>query len=251
MRLTRGQKTLRNALLCILLAALVYAMLGFPPCTVRGMLDRVERRYLLSDLEPVLVERSSWRYSGDLLAHHTTHLIARTGDSYIYTEFTRHGLEVRPEYRRGTKMGRDALCLGLNGTLYVAGDFTEAASAAVEVTAQRTTRMYDPETEEYELVTQEKETFSYEGEKAGDALFSFRYREGEEGMTSWGAWGPYTGLEGAAYNWYSSYTKGNRDGGRGILHGDLPVKVTLYDGEGGVLDTLELSIDNYELYGNY
>ena len=44
MRLTRGQKTLRNALLCILLAALVYAMLGFPPYTVRGMLDRVERR---------------------------------------------------------------------------------------------------------------------------------------------------------------------------------------------------------------
>ena len=42
MRLTRGQKTLRNALLCILLAALVYAMLGFPPYTVRGMLDRVE-----------------------------------------------------------------------------------------------------------------------------------------------------------------------------------------------------------------
>lgn len=251
MRLTRGQKTLRNALLCALLAALVYAMLGFPPYTVRGMLDRVERRYLLSDLEPVLVERNSWRYSGDLLAHHTTHLIARTGDSYISTEFTRHGLEVQTEYRRSSKMSRDALCLGLDGTLYVAGDFTEAASASVEVTAQRTTRMYDPETEEYELVVRDKKTFSYEGEKVSGNLFSFRYREGEEGVTSWGAWGPYTGLEGAAYNWYSNYVRGQKDGGRGILHGDLPVKVTLYDGEGGTLDTLELSVDNYELYGSY
>lgn len=248
MRLTRGQKTLRNALLCILLAALVYAMLGFPPYTVRGMLDRVERRYLLSDLEPVLVVRDSWRYSDDFLPHRVTYLIARTGDAYVSTDFTRHGLEVRPEYRRNLKMSRSALCLGLNGTLYVAGDFGEAASASVEVTAQRTTRMYDPETEEYELVVGDKKTFVYEGEKDGDALFAFRYREGTGGMGSWGAWGPYTGLEAAAYNWYSVYPKGAPDGVRGILHGDLPVKVTLYDEAGGVLDTLELSIDNYELH---
>ena len=75
----RGQKTVRNLALCALLGALVYTMLGFPPYTVRGMLDRVERLYLLSDLEPVLVVRDSWRYSNNFLPHHVTHLIARTG----------------------------------------------------------------------------------------------------------------------------------------------------------------------------
>lgn len=246
--MSRGQKTVRNLLLCALLGALVYAALGFPPYTVRGMLDRVERRYLLSDLDPVLVVRDSWRYSSDVLPHHVTYLIARTGDAYISTDFTRHGLDVRPEYRRNLKLSHNALCLGLNGTLYVAGDFGEAASASVEVTAQRTTRMYDPETEEYELVVRDKKTFSYPGEKVSGALFSFRYREGKGGMASWGAWGPYTDLEEAAYNWYSTYYKGASDGSRGILHGDLPVKVMLYDEAGGVLDTLELSISNYELF---
>lgn len=244
--MSRGQKTIRNLLLCALLWALVYAMLGFPPCTVRGMLDRVERQYLLSDLEPVLVEKSSRRYTGNFLAQHTTCLIARTGDTYVSTEFTRRGLEVQTEYRRGLTMSRGALCAAVNGTLYAAGDFAEAASATVEVTARRTTQVYDPETEEYKLTLGEEKTFSYQGEKVSDNLFSFYYRE--EDPDTWGVWGPSTGLEGAAYRWYSAYTKGDRDGGRGILHADLPVKVTLYDEAGGTLDTLELSIDNYELH---
>lgn len=249
MKLSRGQKTVRNLALCALLGALVYTMLGFPPYTVRGMLDRVERLYLLSDLEPVLVVRDSWRYSNNFLPHHVTHLIARTGDTYVSTEFTRHGLEVRPEYRRNLAMSRDALCLGLNGTLYVAGDFAGAASASVEVTAQRTTRIYDPETEEYELTLGERKTFTYPGEKDGDTLFAFDYRE--DGPDNWGAWGPYTGLEAAAYNWYSVYIKGDKSGGRSILHCDLPVKVTLYDEAGGTLETLDLTIDNYELHHSY
>lgn len=244
--MSRGQKTVRNLILCALLGALVYAMLGFPPCTVRGMLDRVERQYLLSDLEPVLVEKNSRRYDNHFLAQHTTCLIARTGDTYVSTEFTRRSLEVETEYRRGLTMSRGALCTAMDGTLYVAGDFTEAASASVEVTAQRTTRVYDPETEEYELTLGEEKTFSYQGEKISDNLFSFYYREDDP--DTWGVWGPSIGLEGAAYRWYSAYTKGDRDGGRGILHADLPVKVTLYDEAGGVLDTLELSIDNYEIH---
>lgn len=246
MKWNRGQKTIRNLILCALLGALVYTMLGFPPYTVRGMLDRVERRYLLSNLEPVLVKKISWRYDNNFLAHHATCLIARTGDTYVSTEFTRHDLEVQTEYRRGLTMSRGALCTAVDGTLYVAGDFAEAASASVEVTAQRTSRTYDPETEEYELALGQRKTFAYPGEKVSDSLFSFYYRE--EDPDDWGVWGRKTGLEGAAYDWYSAYTKGDRDGGRGILHGDLPVKVTLYDEAGGVLDTLELSIDNYELH---
>ena len=249
MKGNRGQKTIRNLTLCALLGVLVYTMLGFPPYTVRGMLDRVERLYLLSDLEPVLVEKSSLRYSNNFLAHHATYLIARTGDTYVSTEFTRHGLEVQPEYRRGLTMSRDALCTALDGTLYVAGDFTEAASASVEVTAQRTTRTYDPKTEEYELTLGEKKTFAYPGEKVSDALFSFSYRE--EDAESWGAWASDDSLEGAANNWYSVYYNLMSDGGRGILHADLPVQVTLYGGDGQALDTLELFVDNYELWNQW
>lgn len=249
MKLNRGQKTVRNFLLCALLWALVYAMLGFPPYTVRGMLDRVERRYLLSDLEPVLVERTSLRYSNEFLPHRTTYLIARSGNTYITTSYTRHGLAVEPERYRATNISRDALCMAWDGTLYVAGDFTEAASASVVVTAQRTTRMYDPDTEEYEMILGEEKSFAYRGEKVSEELFSFYYRE--EDADTWGAWGPNTGLEGAAHNWYSGYLKGNPGGGRGILHGDLPVEVTLYDGEDRVLGTLELFIDNYELYSGW
>lgn len=246
MKWNRGQRTIRNLTLCALLGALVYTMLGFPPYTVRGMLDRVERQYLLSNLEPVLVERKSLRYSNNFLAHHATYLIARTGDTYVSTDFTRHGLEVQTEYRRGLNMSRGALCTAVDGTLYVAGDFTEAASASVEVTAQRTTRTYDPETGEYKLAAGQRKTFAYQGEKASDALFSFCYREKD--VDGWGVWGRKTGLEEAARDWYSVYYKGASDGSRGILHADLPVRVTLYDETGGTLDTLELSIDNYELY---
>lgn len=249
MKWNRGQKTIRNLTLCVLLGVLVYAMLGFPPYTVRGMLDRVERLYLLSDLEPVLVEKGSLRYSNEWFAYHTTYLIARSGDTYITTEFTRHGLAVEPERRRSTRLDRNALCMAWDGTLYVAGDFMEAASASVEVTAQRTTRTYDPKTEEYELTLGEKKTFAYPGEKVSDALFSFSYRE--EDAESWGAWASDDSLEGAANNWYSVYYNLMSDGGRGILHADLPVQVTLYGGDGQALDTLELFVDNYELWSRW
>ena len=61
MRLTRGQQTVRNLILCVLLGTLSYTALGFPPYTVQGMLDRVERQYLLSGLEPLLVKRNTLR----------------------------------------------------------------------------------------------------------------------------------------------------------------------------------------------
>lgn len=244
MKLSRGQRTVRNLILCALLGVLVYAMLGFPPYTVRGMLDRVERQYLLSGLEPVLAERISWRYDNDVFPRRTTCLIARSGETYIATAFTRHALEVWHEDRQSLKISRGAICMGLDGTLYVAGDFPDVASASVEVTAERTTSVYDPDKEEYEVTIGERKTFTYPGERASEGVFTFRYRE--EDPDTWGAWGPYSGLEAASLKWYSGYVKGGE--GRGVLHRDLPVKVTLYDAAGGVLDTLELSIDNYELH---
>ena len=243
MRLTRGQRTVRNLLVSLLLGVLLYVLLWFPPYTVRGMLERVERRYLLSDLEPVLVERRSLRYSNELLPHQFIYLIARSGETYIATEFSRHGLEVQAEWRSLLTMSRNALCMGLDGTLYVAGEFADAASASAEVTAQRTTRMYDPDTEEYELIIGERKTFTYQGGKASDALFAFRLREG----TGWDS----GGLEEVSREWYSARVIGDTSGARGILHRDLPVRVTLYDEAGGISDTLELAIDNYELHRSW
>ena len=61
--LNRKQKILRNLLVCGLLGLVVYILLGFPPYTVRGMLARIERDYLVPDLEPILVDRTEFRYS--------------------------------------------------------------------------------------------------------------------------------------------------------------------------------------------
>lgn len=245
MRLNRGQKTARNLILCGLLGALIYAMLGFPPYTVRGMLDRVERAWLLSDLEPLLVERKSFRYSGDLVPWRTTYVLARTGDTYVCVSASRHFLEVWPERGRNLKMSRGTLCTAIDGNLYVTGSFAGAASAAAEVTLERITQVYDPDTEECETTFGEKRTYTYPGEKVNDGVFRFRYRgEGESRHD-------YTSLTSLSSQWYRRYQKGDLYGGYGILHADIPVKVTLYGQDGDVLETLELRVDNYEFDSNW
>lgn len=245
MRLTRGQKTVRNLGLCVLLATLAYAALGFPPYTVRGMLERTERHYLLSGLEPVLVDRDSWRFSDDWFSRHSTLLLARTGDSYVAAEFQRHFLEVYSDRGRSLKMRQGAVCAAHSGTLFVAGDFGAAVSATAEVTVEGVIQIIDQDTGEFQSTFREPETFSYQGEKAGDGAFSFRYGDKEKLRHT------DEGLAGAAYNRYRAYAKGDMDGGYSILHADLPVRVTLY-GEGGeVLKTLELSVDNYELFSRW
>lgn len=242
--MNRGGKILRNLLLSILLALLVYALLDFPPYTIEGMLDRMEQEYLLSDLEPVVARSKSCKFGNETFANHTTFLLARTGDSYVTGVFERTALEVSHWVNREPGLQKGTLCTAFNGTIYVAGDFTDVVSASVEVTAQRTTQLYEQlGSEKSELIYGEKTTFTYPGIKLNDAVLAFTYQE--EGIGP-GAWGPNTGLEGAAYNWYSSLTKG--EGGRGILHADLPVTVTLYGRDGEAAGALELSIDNYELY---
>lgn len=245
MKLTRGQKTVRNFLLCVLLWMAACAVLGFPPYTVRGMLDQVERQYLLSDLEPVLVERDSRSYASQLSWWHDTYLLAQTGDTYIYTTFSRHLWEVRPEHRRNLKMSQGSICAARDGTLYVAGNFADAASASVEVTAEKITQFYDPDTDECRTIFGEQRTFTYQGEKVSESLFSFRYRKEDEDGWYYNTPESEYNLEAAAQNWYRFYHKEDLDGFSWI-HADLPVKVTLYGQDGGILDVLELSVDTYE-----
>ena len=138
-------------------------------------------------------------------------------------------------------MGRGSFCTAIDGTLYVAGAFEDAASATAEVTLERTTQVHDPETEECETTFGEQRTYAYQGEKVNDKVFSFRYREEGDYRHD------YTSLTSLASQWYRFYSKG--EDGYGIIHVDLPVKVTLYGGDGEVLETLELSADNYEFDG--
>ena len=254
-RLNRKQKIVRNLLMCGMLWLAVYAMLGFPPYTVRGMLDRVERRYLLSDLEPLLVERSSRKYSNQFYKNHDTYLLAKSGDTYLHTMYTRSLLRVRPEYGRYLKMGHGALCTARDGTMYVAGPFRTAVSATAEVTAQKTTQYYTQSTDTWETVLGESCTFTFQGERLGEELFSFRYRA-EDHHASWALDGVPESeydLENAAEEWYSSYWMDSPDtgGGRSLLHADLPVHVTLYDEAGAVLDTRDWPVDTYALHFRY
>lgn len=258
--LNRKQKILRNLLVCGLLGLAVYAMLGFPPYTVRGMLARTERRYLLPDLEPILVERAERRYSTRLgqETQYNTYLLARAGDdTYLYTMYSRRLLKVWPEYGRNLKMGKGALCTARDGTLYVAGPFGDVAFATAEVTAQKTTQYYTQATDTRETVRGETRTFTFQGEKMGEELFAFRYQEDGD----WNWWNlddvPESeyNLANVARMWYRGYLKDPADESegqsRGVLHADLPVHVTLYGGDGAVLDTLDLTVDNYELFFQY
>ena len=50
-----------------------------------------------------------------------------------------------------------------------------------------------------------------------------------------------------AAEWYSFRLTHLEGDGRGVLHADIPVRVMLYDETGDLLDTLELTVDNYEI----
>lgn len=246
-RLNRKQKIVRNLLVCLLLAAATYAALGFPPYTVRGMLERTERRYLLSDLEPLLVKRERIDYSNELLDTHETYLLAKTGNTYIFTKYTRHFLAVEPGYSDKLKMGRDFLCAAQGGCLYLAGEFPDDASAVMRVTAEKREMYYDRDRKLLGIERGPARTFTYQGERLGEELFEFRYMEEDD--FSWALpdlpESEYH-LGQTAREWYSSYMEGID--GRGVDHADLPVTVTLYNGEGEVLDTLDFTISNYELF---
>lgn len=258
--LNRKQKILRNLLVSGLLGLVVYILLGFPPYTVRGMLARIERDYLLPDLEPILVDRTEYRYSTGFWneTEYNTYLLARAGDdTYLYTMYSRRFLKVRAEYRRNLKMGKGALCTARDGTLYVAGPFGDVAAATAKVTAQKTTQYYTQSTDTREIIRGETRTFTLQGEKAGEELLTFQYR-GEEAHSRWDLddvpESEYN-LEDAASEWYNGYVRElvdeTDDGSRGVLHADLPVHVTLYGEDGRVLDTLDLTVDNYELFFHY
>ena len=110
--------------------------------------------------------------------------------------------------------------------------------------------IFDPDTDT-RTVTRgpEQRTFTYQGEKVGEELFTFQYR-GEDHMPAWTGRVPESeyDLENVASEWYiGRLVDAGEDGGHSLLHADLPVRVTLFDEAGGVLETLDLTVDTYEL----
>lgn len=244
-RLNRKQKIVRNLLVCALLAACVWAALGCPPYTVRGMCRQVARDYFLEDLEPVYVRREKVQYSGDDLSRLNTFVLARSGETYVGFQFQRHGLQNSRYYLMYEgKMANGALCTAWGGMLYAAGPFADAASATAVVTARQQYADLGADGPAVE--------FTLEGEKLGNETFAFPYISSEHFITRfWDRRGEVPGPEeevdllDAITLWY---WEADESGGYSLLNADLPCVVTLYGEDGGVLDVLELEAGVYELH---
>lgn len=104
---------------------------------------------------------------------------------------------------------------------------------------------HDRETDTYETVRGPHQwTFTYEGEKQSDNVFTFAYSvEDAPHWTNQDMAAQVRSLAAAAQ--YRTYTLGYS--GYSLLHADLPVTVTLYGADGAPLDTLELTIDTYDV----
>lgn len=248
----RKQKIFRNLLGCLLLGACAYALLGFPPYTVRGMCRQMERDYLLQEpLEPIYVLKDSSRYVNDHARY--TYVLARSGNTYISFQYEQNFLQNWRYYQHiAPKMSNGTLCTARDGILYIVGPFEGVSSATAEITAEKTLVLYDPDTEERRMVKgPETWTFTLQGEKEGEELLVFRYRNGEPDLFPEQVPETQQDLEDISDLWYRIYRIGEEEdtsAGHGLLHADLPVHVTLYKGFGDFVDTLDLTVDTYELH---
>lgn len=246
----RTYRIIRNLLICLLIGAVVYACLGFPPYTVKGMCRQMERDYLLEEpLEPLYSLRENSRYMNDHARY--TFVVARSGDTYLSFQYEQNFLQNWRYYQHVfPKMSNSVLCTGRNGVLYVAGPFGNAASATAQVTVEKTIMIYDPDTGERQITRgPEKRTFTFQGEEAREGLFLFRYRSGSPNRWPELVPGAERELEDVVDLWYRSYRKGEEGGAsHGWLHDDVPVQVTLYDEAGAEMETMDLSVDTYELH---
>lgn len=231
MKLNRKQKILRNFLICLLLCLAIHAAVGFPPYTVEGMCAQVARDYLLPEVEPIYVHREKHKYSDDMFHRTYTYVVARCEDHYLAFLYDRDLLTNRREPFYGVELEQGVLCTARKGMLYAAGDFDAVASAEMVVTATNGTESRD---------------FHFTGERLADDLFGFRYSEGD-------GWffhleekkAEEMDLAEIARYWYRT-PHGN--GGYSYDHAELPLTLTLYDQDGEVLDTVERSVDTYELH---
>lgn len=156
-RWNRKQKVLRNLLLCALLIAVIYVLLDFPPYTTGQKLDRLEGTFMLEDLQTVYQETQRHRRDDQWFGRWHTLVIARSpqGD-YVTGSWEQGGLSVKNDVWPA-QIRRSGLCRVWNDQLYAAADgLRGAASATMEVETK-------------------KQTFTLEGQRVADGVFSFAY----------------------------------------------------------------------------
>lgn len=238
----RTWKTVRNLLACLLLAGLVYGMLGFPPYTTGQKLRRLERRYLLEDLEPVYVERIRHRSSRQWYGRWNTLLIARSpaGD-YVAASYEQDLLDIMEGIWWNEKLAKGNVgYVWAGGRFFVAG---EGLRGAVSATAVVETRKRD---------------FTLEGEQVGEGVFAFTYAAPDHDYDVRSGHGPSVGPDGvtdllyAVDLWYWDLVR-EEDGSvrYHFAYEDLPCSVTAYDGAGRAVGTERLAIGAKELNSIY
>lgn len=229
----RGRKTVRNFLLALLLAFLVYASQGFPPYTVKGMCLRVQHDYLLGELEPLYVQRD-WRHPGSNRYIRYTTVAARSGETYTLFRY-RDGLlgSQRDWSDFGPAFGEGAVCTARGGKIYAAGPFEEAAFAIAAVQVEK-----DPEPNGDINVRK----FTLEGERLADQVFVFPYESGgyypDEGDVD-----PMDlTLTELVELWYRRPAPNADHGVYYYDNKDIPCAVTLYGEEGEELKTFDMTV---------
>lgn len=227
-RLSRKARILRNLVLSLLAGVVLYVAMGCPPYTVKGMVDRMARQYLLPNLKPVYVVKDSYKYDSDYLwGRHYTYIIARSGEDYLAFQYNTHLWESGLFVARFPVLSQDAFCAARMGVLYAAAPgIRDAAFATATV---ETTRR----------------TFTYTGERLGDEVFGFSYKEDQGPDLETAVDAEYREDE------YSYTGQGGTVSGYTRVDADLPVTVTLYGEQGEVVDTLHLTVSTTDIVSWY
>lgn len=238
----RGKKTVRNLILAFLLGMALFASLGFPPYTVRGMCRQFRRDYLLEDLQPLYVHRRGYHNASRVLGIHKTTVLARSGeDTYAVFRYHREGLDCRRDLFFTSRLSRGGICTARKGQIYAAGPFENAASATAVVRAEKP----DPEPNG----TRKSKEFLLEGKRLKGQVFAFPY-DTEYSLSFWEDEQPFdyeqACLPELVERWYRRPVA-NGNGAYHLLDRDLPCTVTLYDEAGNVLEVLRLAVTSEEL----
>lgn len=234
----RGRRTVRNLLLALLLAFLIYASQGFPPYTVKGMCRQVRNDYLLGEVEPLYVQRDRIHLSSSSTLH-LTNVAARSGDTYLFFSYRDSLLGSRRDWSAGfsTVFGEGSACIARAGKIYAAGPFEGAASAVAVVRAEK-----EPEPNGRVLSRE----FALEGTRLADQVFVFPYDAHERYLGRDADVDDLDPMEltlpEIANLWYRRPIHSADPGVYAILDRELPCTVTLYDESGGALGTFEGSV---------
>lgn len=237
----RGRKTVRNFLLALLLVFLVYASQGFPPYTVQGMCRQMQNDYLLEDLEPLYAQRDWLHYTANKYQRRTM-VAARSGETYTIFRYEDSLLGSHLDWSDLSPVfGEGAVCTARNGTIYAAGPFENAATAAIVVRTER-----KPESGGEPLVRE----FTLEGERLAEQVFAFPYEMGhsqsywevKEGVPFEDIDPMVLELGDIAELWYRKPAPDASPGVYTLLDEDLPCTVTLYDEKGEALESFDLTV---------